>query len=367
MMYSISVEQTEEPIKTERKHIPEALPSFKKTSNPVSNISSNPIFTQDEPGAISGFAFNGEEAAKVLEGEANLCRESHTGCVIRQLFELERCSILEYRYCYEGNQQSIFVNPAHALVEDIAGPIQDAISRTDSQAQKAFDEKRYEDAFRLNIKALCMNEPSADEIGLRKSIFKELSKEYHLFALLAGLAMSLLWFFVAPKIIGNTGNFGGFVGLLSGIVAVELFVRDAALRFHQTRFRRIIAPLIGLAASLSGLPICETSFGVWGGAFDWIPFFIFNITLIVIGFVRFKERSRRRQIERHTCEFKNKEAIEAYVINLDKPGIESTVLCGLCLVVFCLAIADFGVVFSRYATRPVPAIQLEVPAPVVAK
>jgi len=360
-MYFISAERSEEPVQNEHKYIPTTFPAFKKTNNPLSNISSDPVFSQDEPGAIAQFAFDKEPAAKVLEGEANLCRESHKGCVIRQRLQLERCSIFEYRYRYGGKEQSIFVNPAHALVEDLAGPIQAAISTTDGQAQTAFDEKRYEDAFRLNVKALCMEEPTLTQTGLRQAIFKGLSKEYHIIALPVGLALSLLWLFAGPHITGHLGNFGGFLGILSAIAAVELFARDAALRFHQTQFRRVIAALIGLAAFLAAAPINAHSIDSAADLIDWIPFAFFNLALIVVAFVRAKERSRRRQIEQHLREFENKSAIEAYIIDFDKPGIETNALFGLCLVVFFLLIADVGVALYHHQAQPISAIQVEQP------
>ena len=191
LMAYVSAEQTEEPAEHEHQYIPQGLPSFRKKDNPLTKLDGAAVFSQDEASAINVFGFAGDPAASVLSAEAEVCRQSHQGHVVRQRVVVRRCSLVEYRYRHSGKAHAIFLNPDHGLVEDLAGPVQDAIQNMDALAQKAFDEERFEDAYRLNLRALCMDEATDAEKQLRKRILKRLTAAYRNTALLAWLICAL--------------------------------------------------------------------------------------------------------------------------------------------------------------------------------
>ena len=247
---------------------------------------------------------------------------------------------------------TIFINPKHSLVEDIAGPIQTAIEHMDALAKKAFDEKRYEEAYRLNLRSLCMDEATNEEKQLRDQILKRLTSSYRNTALMTWLLASLSWMFLCSPAPGqDVSNIGGFLGLLPLLGAVFLFARDPALRFRQRGSRLVCAVLLGFSAFLSGATIslnslCGLNDRPWD---DWLPFGGVILLLVVIALARAKERSRRLKIETHLKEFSTPQALEAYVCGLDpKDRTEFRAILGMSVVLLCLLAT---VVVAKLATE----------------
>jgi Sel1 repeat len=338
-MAYVSAEQTEEPSKTDHQLFPEGLPQFKKEKHPLSDLRGDSVFMQDEQSEIKLLGFANQQIAAVLSAEVEFCRKSHQGHVLRQQINVERCSIVEYRYQSARKEYSIFVNPSHRLVEDTSGPIQTAIEKMDALAQKAFDEKRYEDAYRLNLRSICMDEASEEERKLRDQIIKRLTGVYRDMALLTWLAASLAWLFFCTTAPGQHGNFGAFIGLFPLLGGVYLFARDTALRFQQRSSRVASAVLIGFSAFLSGAAINVNSFD-WNTDnhwVDWLPFVVVILALVVMAIARANERSRRIEIEKHMEEFPDVQALESYVCGLDpKNGVGFRAVFGMSVVVLCL-------------------------------
>jgi len=350
-MAYITAEQTEEPAKGEHQFVPTELPQFKKNDHPFSKLEGEAVFTQDEQSRIATFGFSDQQVAPVLSAEVETCRNEHEGHVLRQQINVERCSIVEYRYRYAGKDHTIFINPKHGLVEDIAGPIQTAIENMDALAKKTFDEKRYEDAYRLNLRSLCMDEATDAEKQLRRDIFKKLDAAYLEAASAAWFLAAVTWLFITRGLPGDDEsllkwlfvemkfNFGVLLGLLPLLVGVHLFARDTGLRLKGRVSRVLSALLIGICALLSGAAINTDTLqwdkhNHWA---DWFPIAIVMFVLVAIGISRSQERSRRSEIEKHTNEFANTQALEAFVAGLNpSAGHEFRVVFGLCVVAICL-------------------------------
>jgi hypothetical protein len=336
MMSWVSVEQTEEPLKSEHHYIPTSFPTFKKKDNPVSDLSGESVFLQDEQGPVQKLGFEGQEAASVLSAEVQLCRHSHQGNVLRQRINVERCSIIEYHYRFERKDYSIYVNPDKGFVEDVSGPIQAGIEKMDALAQQAFDERRYEEAYRFNLRSLCMDEPSEQEKKLRDQILKRLTAAYRKPALLTWFVASVAWLMTAP---GEHGSFGGFLlGALLLISAVHLFARDMALRLQRRSSRIASAILIGVSCFLSVSLISNGSIPAssdnWS---DWLPFLVVTVALVLVAVARAKERRRRTEIENYLAGLPDNKARESYVIGIDPAErVELGTLLGLSAVMFCM-------------------------------
>jgi hypothetical protein len=339
-MAYVSAEQTEEPVKGEHQFIPAGLPQFKKGKNPLSILAGASVFLQDEGSRVEAFGFKEEEAASVLSAEVETCRQTHEGHVLRQQIDVERCSIIEYRYRHSGKTYTIYLNPQYDLVEDISGPVQTAIENMDALAQKAFDEKRYEDAYRLNLRALCMDEATDAEKGLRGQILKRLTSCYRNVALLIWLVASLSWLLVGASMPKPQFNFGVLLGLIPLLAGFRLFARDTALRFRRRASRLVAAALIGFCGFLSGVAINSNSLE-WDKEHhwaDWFPLGVVIVAVIAIAIARASERARRAEIEKSIKTFPNAQALETYVCGLDPAG--TTEFQGVfALVVSCMLVA----------------------------
>ncbi len=359
LMAYVTAEQTEEPAKGEHQFVPTELPPFKKKDHPLSNLEGEAVFTQDEQSRIATFGFGDQQAAGVLSAEVETCRNEHEGHMLRQQIKVERCSIVEYHYRYAGKDHTIFINPKHGLVEDIAGPIQMAIENMDALAKKAFDEKRYEDAYRLNLRSLCMDEATAAEKQLRGEIFKGLDENYFDAALATWFLAAVAWLFITQGLPSDDEsllkwlyfqmkfNFGILLGLLPLLIGVHLFARDTALRLNGRVSRVLSALMIGICALSSGAAISTNSLewdkhNHWA---DWLLFAIVILVLIAIAISRSDERSRRSEIEKHTNEFDNTQALEEYVSGLNpSAGYEFRVVFVLFIAAICLVGAAGGLI-----------------------
>ncbi len=341
-MAYVSAEQTEEPAKHEHQYVPASLPAFKKQDNPLGNIQGSDVFCQDEGSKIASFKFAEDPAAAVLMGEVETCRQSHQGHVLRQRVTVERCSLVEYHYRHGGKTHSIFLNPTHNLVEDLSGPVQEAIENMDALAQKAFDETRYEDAYRLNMRALCMEQATDAETNLRDRVLKRLTAAYRSKALLAWLICALSWLLVGAVLPKPRLNLGPLLALLPLLAGVRLFARDVALRFKNRSSRRLAAVLIGVAAFFSGMSIDSH-------VSNLLPLFAMIIALVIVAIARAPERSRRCRIEKCIKNFPNTQALEAYVGTLDpSPGSDGK---GILLLSVCCVIVVAAVGVSQALAR----------------
>ena len=349
-MAYVSAEQTEEPAKCEHQYIPTELPQFKKGRNPLSILAGDSVFLQDEPSRIEATGFRQQEAARVLTAEFETCRQTHAGHVLRQQIDVERCSIIEYRYRHAGKTYAIYVNPLHELVEDISGPVQAAIENTDGLAEKAFDEQRYEEAYRLNLRSLCMDEATAAEKELRDKILKRLTGCYRNTGLVVWLVAAVVWLCAGGMAAQPRLNFGVLLGLIPVIAGAHIFARDTALRFRSRVSRAASAILIGASGFLAGVPVSSESM-LWDKSnhwMDWFPLGFVVLALVGVAIARNEERSRRNRIEEHTRQFPDANALEAYVYGLDpKDGVEMQAILALCGTAFALVCAAGLIYASR--------------------
>jgi len=351
-----TAEQTEEPAKGEHQYVSPELPQFKKKDHPLSLLAGDVVFTQDERARIGAFKFSDQQASPVLAAEVETCRSNHEGHVLRQQISVERCSIFEYRYLHAGKNHTIYVNSQHNLVEDIAGPIQTTIEHLDANATTAFREKRYEDAYRLNLRSLCMDEATSAEKKLREDIFSALTWAYFKAAFVGWFLAAVTWLCIilnSPVVPAETHsdvaalaqfNFGIFLGLIPIVWAMlgGVFSRDIGLRLNK-RERSLSALLFGICALLSGVAINRDSQWV-----DWIVFAITNLGLLALTVSRSDEDKKIREIEKHKKKFANTQALETYVCGLDYSArYSSRVIAWLVVVLVVLLGTSIGPVAYR--------------------
>lgn len=333
LMRYVSAEQSESPEVGTRQFLPVGLPSFTKKDSPITNLAGDQVFLQDEKKTIKQIAFSGEEAASVLIPAVEECRESHVGHVLRQRIKIERCSIVEYRYQYNGTSHSIFVNPTHKLVEDTSGPIFQAISNSAVMAQKALIEKRYEDAYRFALRTLCMGEATEELKALRAKVLKRLATSYRGFALLGYLLGWGPW--VAAHGIQYLGFAFGLVPLFGGAF---LFSQDYGLGLGPSA-RRTAGLLIGLCAAIPSFLIDYRASPDSAPLFNLWPNGVLGLLIVGLSLFRLKESDRRSHIEAYLKEFPDSHALEAYVVRIDpSPSRTRSILATLLFVLLCLLI-----------------------------
>ena len=318
MMAYVTAEQSENPVTSERQYIHPYLPSFKKKDSPTSMLSGPTVFLQDEQMRIIKPDFGEQEASSILRAEVESCCKAHVGHVLRQQIKVESCSVIEYRYQFARNEHVVFLNPSQGFVEDISGPIQKAIETIDALAKKAFDEGKYEDAYRLNLRSLCMDEATEDEKKMRIQIVKRITSAYLMISISTWLLISTAWYLVA-SIFNQPGCYGPFFGIIPLLLVIYCFARDLGLRLQQPSMRNTTAAMLGIVAVVSGTAINQDSFD-WNVAchwLDWMPFAVTTVGAATLMFNRSKERSRRLEIEKYIKTFPNEEALENYVCSLN--------------------------------------------------
>ena len=207
-----TVEKSEECLTSSTSYLQPDLPTFAKSTSPVSNLEGPVIFEQDEGSKIVEMEFEGCEASVVLLKTVEAARVAHAGHVVRQKVEISRCSIVQWSYKWGGQSHTIYINPLHELVEDISGPIHQAISRLDSEAEEAYKAHHYEHAFRTNLKSLCMDEATEPEISLRAKILESIRTRNYVLTVVGFIAAILLkaWFLrlggPIPELSATAGN-----------------------------------------------------------------------------------------------------------------------------------------------------------------
>jgi hypothetical protein len=317
VMKYATAEKSEGPKQSSNQYVPPGLPRFTKKAGPLSSLHGPVVFTQDEHRRIASFAFSEEPAAAVLSAEVERCRIGHDGHVLRQQIEITRCSLVEYRYRHAGALRSIHLNPAHDLVEDIAGPIQAATGDFERLAAEARGARRYEDAYRLVVRALCMDEARPSEQSLRNAVLSRLSMAYKLWALAAWLPAAAGWCAFAAVQWGTEVWPGALASLLPMMLGLHLLARDVGLRFGGRRARVTAAALTGLGALLSAASIHRASLRWPARWTDYLAFGVVTLALTAAAIWRSEERARRVRIEDHVREFPVAAALEFYVVGLD--------------------------------------------------
>ncbi len=324
-----TVEVAEEPTSNANQYVTPALPRFRKKDNPLSNLEGQIVFTQDETKRIGQFEFQNQPAAATLSNEVNSCRASHTGHVLRQRMEIEASGIIEYRYRHSTKEYSIYLNPLHGLVEDLEGPIQASIANVDTLAEEAFKEKRYEDAYRLVTRGLCMDEATESEKQLRDQALRALVMSYGKLALLGWLAAAVAWCLVDGFLSHFQINWWFVLGLLPLPFAIQLFAQDVAVRFRGPRERVQPAILIGVMFLLSGAGI-----GAGTSWTNWIGLTLLITATCSFGSIRSKERTLHTTLEAYVATFPSPQELETYVLKLDpKPEPLSRTILTLVLLV----------------------------------
>ncbi len=337
-----TVEVTEEPSSAASQYVCPSLPKFTKGDNPLSNLKGKTVFTQDETARIDHLGFRSQPAAAVLSSEVDLCRASHTGYTLRQRIEIEACSLVEYHYRHEGKEYSIWINPEHGLVEDLDGPIQSYIANVDALAEKAFKEKRYEDAYRFISRGLCMDETTDAEKKLRDQTLQGLVASYRTIALVSWIGAAIVWWLVG-RLLPNLQNSLLFVlGLIPLFVGVQLFAPDCGVRFSGPKDRVLPASLLGVVAFLAGAGIGEGT--SWT---DWIGLALLIIATVAFGLIRSNTRALHAKLEAHRASFPSPQILETYILKFDpKPELLSRTVRALALVVALLAIQPILLVAS---------------------
>lgn len=317
VMTSSTAERRERPKVNSKQYCADGLPGFTKTDNPTSKLGGPVVFTQDEPGRIAAFNLAGHPAAEVLTAHAESCRAGHSGHILRQRLEVQRCSLVHYRYRYAGSEYSIYLNPAHKLIEDSDGPIQAAISNTDTLAAAAYRERRYEDAYRLVTRALCMDEATPSERDLRDRILRGLMGSYAGWSLLSWGVTGGVWMMISAAILRASVLTGVLASILPLALGVHLFGRDLGVRVANKRVRIAVALQIGLIAALSAAAMHEP-LPHWPSHWSQnLSLAIVTLGLVFVLLDRSKERARRCTIEDHIPHFRSTEKLEAYVASLD--------------------------------------------------
>ncbi len=314
-----SCEQEEKPLRGHRKALPQ-FPTFSKAASPISDLSGPVVFTQDERQVIRAFGFSGQPAAQALTAAVGACRQDHTGTTLRQRITVTRCSIVQWHYSHREKAFSLFLNPAHRLLEDTSGPIFAEISRMDQLAEEACKRGDLEEAFRLNQKALCMDEASPAEKALRRRIFQTLYRDYALGA--GGTLLFLIATYYA--LVGPPDPALFFGGLLTLLLGLWLLAYDVGLTFEGRRERLGVAVAAGGLTFLASVPARLGTNAGWGlNAF-------FLVTLAALALSRQAERRRRNAIETRRGEFPGVRELEAYVATLrPDPALAKRILGGL--------------------------------------
>ena len=324
LMSYVSCEQEEEPRQGNQVYLPE-LPKFTKAAHPLSRLDGPVVFVQDERNAIQTYRLEGAATHKLREAITE-CRKEHGGRILRQRFTITRCTLLRWDYTFGGKTYNLFLSPAHSLVEDVGGPIQAEITKIDTLAEESYNLGLFEQAFSLNIKGLCMDEPTKAERQLRGNILFWLYLHY----LTPGLLIfgPLAHYMVNYRPATNPTNL--ILGILALLLGPLYFVRDFGVSVSHKAYRYIIGVIMGFWAFASAWP-------GWGKVEDgyYLPVFALA-TLLGMRIYRRKELARKSGIEKCLAQFPTTEELEKYVEGL-KPSKQLTkkataIVFGVCLV-----------------------------------
>lgn len=340
----VTVEVEEDSSSKDNQYISPTLPKFKKKDHPLSNLKGEVVFTQDESRKIDQLKFCNQPAAAVLSREVELCRATHDGHVLRQRIEIEACVLVEYRYRHGTKDYSIYINPEHKLVEDLEGPVQAFIENADALAETALKDKRYEDAYRLITRGLCMDEASEAEKKLRDEILEALVVSYRKIALVSWFGAAIVWSLVNGLPSNFQISWWFLLSLTPLLLATQVFSENLGVQLSGPKDRVVPAVLISIAAFLSGVVI-----GSGTSWTNWISFVSLIIVAGAFGLIRSKARAKLQKLEAHFTTFPNPQALEAYVLKFDpKPAFSSRIKFALVFLVVLLAIQPILMLVSGF-------------------
>jgi len=308
----VSVEVEEDPVSGDRQFIAPSLPAFKKKDGPLARLTGSSVFAQDELQKIERLKFADQPAAVVLTNEVESCRTSHSGKILRQRIEIEQCLIVEYRYRYHDQVYAVFVNPAHGLVEDLGGPIQSLISNTFSSAEEAYSAGRFEEAYRLIVRSLCMDEAMESEKNLRDQIVTALRASYLKVAAAVWIGAAAVWLPLTAFISNLQDPWPLALGLLPLGIGHRLFSADLGLTLAGQKQRNTVAVLFALAAFLSGAGLGQAS-----SVLDFSGWLVFTGFSGIALALRESASAVRLKIEDHFKTFPDRVSLQEYVQGFD--------------------------------------------------
>lgn len=329
-----TVEVEEEPSSGSEQYLPPGLPKFNMKGHPLSNLKGPVVFSQDEPNRIGRFSFPDQPAAQLLSGIGESCRAGHGGKILRQRIEVEACGVLEYRYEHLGRQYPIYINRDHRLVGDVDGPVQAFVSDLETLAEKGLQEGRFEDAYRLASRALCMGEATEAEKQLRDRALNGLLRSYRSVALASWLFSAMAWYLASVLLPPLRFGLWDLLGLPLLLASVPLVAKDIGLRLSGPTERCVVAALLGVAFFLIGAGI-----GVGDEWVRWAAPAASAAAIAVFARIRSKDREMHARLEAHLGGLGSPQAREAHVLGFDpKPAFSGRMRLGLLLAVTLLSI-----------------------------
>ena len=356
LLLYLSAEQREWPIKTTHACIAGTLPEFSKQNSPISKIAGDVVFTDEIMGEFLEFNFPAGDACSDLISLAKAMRPNQSGRVLRQRLAIRRCGIVGMAYKFEECEYHIFVNILHGLVEDMGGPISSHINQINERAISAYKSGQLENAFRLNLQSICMDEATPEEKSLRDCILKKLFETY---AAIAGVV-----FVVLASIFSHcdTYSINGLGIIILGVAliyfGVWVFARDMGLYLSKSQ-RWLSATMIGIVA----FQIQSTSLRPWApiqlsqnvsrnavdltSPFTWQEFGILAISVafpILLGLWTVLKRNDNRRktlaIESFKDCFPNAQSLEQFIKRLEPSTKYGAVV--LCLMIICFLLPWVG-------------------------
>lgn len=345
-----TVEVDEEPKSDSSQYIPPTLPKFEKPGHPLSSLKWRSVFVQDEPNSIKEFGFHGHPAEKVVSEMVESCRAKHKGKILRQCIELLACYVVEYQYAYQERKYSIYINMDCGLIGDLNGPIQEFITNIDVLAEKALIEGRFEDAYRLVSRSICMDGITEAEKKLRNQSVSYLGWNYLIYALVFWFLMAICWYVCSVLFPSLEISFLLLIGIPVLFLSAQLVSYDIALRFAGRKERVLVASLIGLLSFFIGAGI-----GAGDSWIQWIGPVIVGIGLILFLSIRSKSRYLHSSLEEHYGSFESPKALENHVLAFDpKPAIYSKSLIALLFVIALSIIQPLQYLLTMY--RPLDSL-----------
>ncbi|AVP96500.1 hypothetical protein C7S18_04495 [Ahniella affigens] len=316
MTYSIA-ERQETPFRSSSKYIPQRLPTFSRRKNPLSDFTGTLVLRQDQPAAISQVPIDEPRLAEVLTAQFRQCASKHEGKIIRQSHEVYQVTVVEYRYKYQGQQHLIYVNPSNRRVEEIAGPIRSFINALGATAESALGRGQFEDAYRAIVRAICMDEATSYEKGIRDSIVRALYWSYVVWIGLAAATFCLATYAIGLALSKPFDSIALVTGIPGVLMSATLMVTHAGFQLTGLKERvitsvvlaGIVAACACTSALLQGIALHKLS--------AWFPQLFLIATMAIAVLASTSKRSRVSLIEQHLSAFPSFSDIETYIISFD--------------------------------------------------
>jgi hypothetical protein len=204
----------------------------------------------------------------------------------------------------------------------------------DALAKGALNERRYEDAYRLVTRGLCMDESTESEKTVRDQMLRALVVSYAKLAFVGWLGAAVVWLLVVGAFSHFHVAWWFVLGLIPLPFAVQWFAQDVAVHFSGPKERVMPAILIGVICFLSGAGIGAGT--LWT---DWIGLASVGTATCVFGLLRLRVRAMRTKLEAHIATFSSPQAMERYVLDFDpKPERLGRTILTLLILVALLAV-----------------------------